>query len=85
MRAIIKKLHQDGCSRMKQTVEVGDKVIDQLPRRQEAGLVKSGLFPIATTSRVQKQPRQKQWVNQSKPETPKRQFTKFNMSLYQEL
>ena len=46
LRAIIKKLYEDGCSRMKQTVEVGDQVIDQLSRRQEVGFVKSGLFKL---------------------------------------
>ena len=63
LRAIINKLHQDRCNRMKQTVEVGDQVIDQLLRRKEAGLVKSGPLQIATTSRVQQQPRQKQRAN----------------------
>ena len=57
MRSIIKKLQQDDCSRMKQTVEVGDQVIDQPPGRQEVGLVKSGPFQIATTSQVQQQSR----------------------------
>ena len=70
---------------MKQTVEAGDQVIDQPPRRQKVGLVKSGPFQVATTSRVQQQPRQKQRVNQSKPDMPKRQFTKLNMLLSQAL
>ena len=56
LRGIVNKLHQDGCNRVKQTVEVGDQVIDQ-PPRQEFGLVKSGPFQIATTSGVQQRPR----------------------------
>ena len=52
LRTIINKLHQDGYNRMKQAVEAGDQVIDQPPRRQEFGLVKSGTFQITTTSRV---------------------------------
>ena len=47
--------------------------------RQEVGFVKSGFLQIATTPRVQQQPRQKQRVNQSKSDTPKRKFTKLNM------
>ena len=47
--------------------------------------MKSGPFQISTTSRVQQQPRQKQRVNQSNPDTPKRQFTKVNMPLSQAL
>ena len=52
LRAIINKLHQDRYNRMKWAVEARDQVIDQLPRRQEVSLVKSGPFQIATTSRV---------------------------------
>ena len=48
-------------------------------------MVKNGPLQVATTSRVQQQPRQKQWVNQSNPDTPKRQFTKLNMPLSQVL
>ena len=80
LRAIITKIHQDGCNRKKQTVEVGDQFIKQPPRRQEVGP-----FQIATTSRVQQQPLQKQRVDQSKPNMPKRQFTKINMPLSQAL
>ena len=65
---------------MKQTVEVGDQVIDQPLRRQEVGLVRRGPFQIATT-RVQQQPGQKQRVDQRKLDIPKRQFTKLNVSL----
>ena len=63
LRGIVNKLYQDGFNRVKQTVEVGDQVINQPLRRQEVGLLKSGPFKIATTSRVQQQPRQKQRVN----------------------
>ena len=37
LKAIINQLHQDGYNSMKQTVEVGDQVIDQPPRRQKVG------------------------------------------------
>ena len=50
LRAIINQLHQDKHNRMKQAVEAGDQVIDQHPRRQDIGLVKSGPFQISTTS-----------------------------------
>ena len=53
LRAIITKLHQDGYNHKKQTVEVGDQVIDQLLRRQEVRP-----FQIITTSQVQQQPLQ---------------------------
>ena len=59
LRTIINQLHQDRYNSMKQTIEAGDQVIDQPPRRQKVGLVKSGPFQIATTSLVQQQPCQK--------------------------
>ena len=70
---------------MKQAVEAGDQVIDQPPRRQDVFLMKIEPFQIATTSWVQQQPCQKQQVNQSKPDIPKRQSTKFNVTLSQAL
>ena len=63
---------------MKQTVEAGDQVMDQPPRRQGSSMVKNGPLQIATTSRVQQQPCHKQRVNQ-------RPFTKLNMPLSQAL
>ena len=78
LRAIVNELHQDGCNRMKQIVEVGDQVIDQPPRRQEVRP-----FQIATTSRVQQQSRQQQQVNRRKQDTSERRFTEVNMSLAQ--
>ena len=68
LRIIINQLHQDRYNSMKQTVEAGDQVIHQPPRRQRFGLVKNGLLQVDTTSRVQQQPFHKQRVNQ-------RQFT----------
>ena len=53
LKAIINQLHQDGYNSMKQTAEAGDHVIDHPPRRHDFGLVKSGPFQTATTSRVQ--------------------------------
>ena len=85
LRTIISQLHQDIYNNMKQTVKVGDQVIDQPPRRQGFGLVKNGPLQVTTTSRVQQQPHQKQQVDQSKPNTPKRQFTTLNMPLSQAL
>ena len=78
-------LHQDGCNHMKQTVEAGGQVIDQPPRRQDFGLVKSGPFQIATTSRAQQQPRQQRHGNQRKWDTSNRKYTKLNMSMSQVL
>ena len=66
-------------------VEAGDQVIDQPPRSQGFGLVKNRPLQVATTSRVQQQPRQKQRVNQNKPDTPNGHFTKLNMPLSQAL
>ena len=63
LRTVVNKLHQDEWNRVKQIAEVGDQVIDQPPKRQELGLVKSGPFQISTTSRVQQQSCQKQRVN----------------------
>ena len=70
---------------MKQTVKAGDQVINQLPRSQRFGLMKNRPLQVATTSRVQQQPCHKQQVDQSKPNMPKRQFTKLNMQLSQAL
>ena len=64
MRALINKLHQDGCNRMKQTVKVGDQFINQPPMRQEVGLVKRRPFKIVDTSRAQQPTRQQQRGNQ---------------------
>ena len=70
---------------MKKTVKGGDQVIGQPPRRQEFGMVKNGPLQVATTSQVQQQPRQEQRVDQSKPNKPRRHFTKINVSLTQAL
>ena len=43
---------------MKQIIEIGDQFIIQPPMRQEAGLMESGPFQIAATSRARQQPRQ---------------------------
>ena len=82
---MINQLHQDRYNNMKQTVKVGDQVINQLPRSQRFGLMKNRPLQVATTSRVQQQPCHKQRVDQSKPNMPKRKFTKLNMSLSQAL
>ena len=70
LRAMISQLHQD----MKQPAQVRDQVINQLPRSQRFGPLQA-----ATTSQVQQRPRQEQRTGQSKPDKPKRQFTKLNM------
>ena len=62
LRATINQLHQDRYN-MKQPVQVRNQVTDQLPRGQGSGMVKNGPLQVAATSRVQQQPRQKQWVN----------------------
>ena len=58
--------------------------MEQLPRGQRSGPMNRPLR-VATTSQVQQRPRQEQRVDQSKPDKPKRQFTKINMSLDQAL
>ena len=58
LRVLVNKLHQDRYNHMKQTIETGDQVFNQSPMRQEAGLMESGPFQIAATSRAQQQPRQ---------------------------
>ena len=60
-----------------------DQVIDQPPRRQEVGLVKSGPFQIAATSRSQQQPRQKRQGNQHKRDTSNRKYIELNMPMSQ--
>ena len=84
-RALINKLHQDGCNLLKQTVETGDQVINQPWMRQEVGLVESGYFQINATSQIQPQSLQPQWGNQQRQDKPKRQFTKINIPLSQAL
>ena len=82
---MINQLHQDRYDSMKQTVKAGDQTSNQSPRRQEFSMVKDGPPQVATTSRVQQRPHQKQQVDQSKPNMPRRQFTKIDMSLSQAL
>ena len=82
LRTLVNKLHQDRCNRMKQIVEAGDQVINQPPKRQEVGLVESGPFQIAATSRAQQQPRQPRqggWRQQG------RQFVEIDIPLAQAL
>ena len=76
LRAMISQLHQD----MKQPAQVRDQVINQPPRSQRFGPLQA-----ATTSQVQQRPRQEQRTDQSKPDKPKRQFTKLNVSPSQAL
>ena len=78
LRAMISQLHQD----MKQPAQVRDPVINKLPRSQRFGLM-NGPLQADTTSQVQQRPRQEQRADQSKPDKPKRQFTKLNVSLSQ--
>ena len=71
---MISQLHQD----MKQPAQVRDPVINQRSQR-------FGPLQVATTSQVQQRPRQEQRTDQSKPDKPKRQFTKLNVSPSQAL
>ena len=80
LRAMISQLHQD----MKQPAQIRDQVIEQLPRGQRSGPMNRPL-QAATTSQVQQRPRQEQRADQSKPDKPKRQFTKLNVSPSQAL
>ena len=84
LRAIVNKLHQDGCNHMKQTVETGDQVIHQPLMGQKVSL-ESRPFKMATMPRVQQRPRQPQRGNQQRQDKPKRQFTKINIPLSQAL
>ena len=52
LRTMVNQLHQERYN-MKQTVQVRDQVIDQLPRGQGSGMVKNRPLQIATTSQVQ--------------------------------
>ena len=81
LRALVNKLHQDGCNRMKQTIEVGDQVINQPLMRQEVGLVVNGPFQIAATSRAQSQPRQQRQGNRRKRDSFTRKYTKLNIPI----
>ena len=80
LRAMISQLPQG----MKQPAQIRDQVMEQLPRGQRSGPVNRPLR-VATTSQVQQRPRPEQRADQSKPDKPKRQFTKINMSLDQAL
>ena len=82
LRILVNKLHQDRCNRMKQTVKIGDQVINHPPKRQEVGLVESKPFQIAATSRAQQQPRQPRQGGRHKQG---RQFAEINMPLAQAL
>ena len=84
LRAMISQLHL-GKSNMKLPVQVKDQVFDQLPRGQQSGMVKNRPLQAAITSQVQQRPRQEQRTGQSKPDKPKRQFTKLNVSPSQAL
>ena len=85
LRTIINQLHQDRYNNMKQTVKAGDQVINQLLRSQRFGLTKNRPLQVVTTSHVQQRHCQEQWFDQSKPNMPRRQFTKLNMPLSQAL
>ena len=51
LRGIVNKLHQDGCNRMRQTVEAGDQVIHNSLMGKKVSL-ESGPFQMAVTPRV---------------------------------
>ena len=53
LRALVNKLLQDRCNRMKQIVKVGDQVINQPPTKEEVVLVERIPFKMAITPRVQ--------------------------------
>ena len=78
--ALNNKLHQDGCNRMKQTVEARGQVIHQ-PLMGQKVVLESRPFQIAATSQAQPQPLQQQQGNRHKRNTSERCFTEINMSL----
>ena len=67
-----------------QPPQISDQVMEQLPTRQRSGPM-NRLLRVATTSQVQQRPRLEQRADQSKPDKPKRLFTKINMALDQTL
>ena len=72
LRALVNKLHQDGCNHIKQTVKIGDQVINQPPIRQEEDLVERTPFKMSVTLRVQQRPHQPRQSGPRKQDTPKR-------------
>ena len=63
LRALVSKLHQEGCNHMEQTTRIGDRVFNQ-PQLKQEDLVEKTPFKMAATPRVQQRPRQPQWGNQ---------------------